>query len=122
MKTWLDWDVWILFVLVWVLLMIPAVIPTVELNGEYFGGGVVREWAFNRMIVAIVPAEHNAQLIDWWEQAQIGGELAIYFLVTLNAYACLLPLTYGLGKLKIGITNWYHLKQFRTKHQNIKRK
>ena len=122
MKTWLDWDVWIIFVLVGILLIAPGLLPSIKIAETYYGGGVVREWVFNHVIVDIVPVEHNEQLIDWWQQTGVSGEFVAYLLITLNIYACLLPATYGLCKFKIEITNWYYLKQFKIKHQSIRRK
>lgn len=122
MKTWLDFDVWLLPFLFFILLMFPMLMPTVELGGDYYGGGVIREWVLNHFFIPVVPYDHNQSVLEWWYQASWLEENLVYFLFLINLYALLLPFIYGLMKLKIVVANWYHLRQFKDKQSIVRRK
>lgn len=122
MKTWLDADLWALPVAVLMILVFPMLLPTLQIQGNYIGGGVIREWVLNHVLMPFVPLEKGQAVVDWWHQAGWFEESMVYAIFVVNAFALLMPVIYALMKLKIASSNWYRLRQFKDKHHYVKGK
>ncbi len=122
MKSWLELENWYLPFIVFVVILSVGLLPTVEFDGQYYGGGVVREWTLNHVFLVVTPFEFRHALLAWWQQAAYREEVALYGLFTVNAFVAMLPLLYGLMKLKIELYNWHTLSVFESKQQRLKGK
>ena len=122
MKSWLEIEHWLFPISLLIALVSLGLLPTIEVANEFYGGGVIREWAFNQVFLSLTPFAYRSQVVSWWQAASYAEEAALYTLFAFNAFVGLLPVIYGIMKLKIEGGNWYVLSVFASKQKVIKGK
>ena len=111
MKTW-----WHYFPIILFAASIPFLIgalPTVEFNGQYWGGGPIRQFAINAL-AALLPDITSDHLINSFMKANSREEYLLYTPVAINLSLIFAWLAYGAGQLIISINNWF----FKQKYQS----
>jgi len=112
----------ITWIQVWPILGIPTLVvagtaglPTAAFNGRILGGGPVREWLLNHLMLPLLPSETGYALMGWFQQASGIQEWLIALLIALNVNALALPAFYGLGFVIIATGNWFTNKNLELK-------
>lgn len=114
----------ITWIQVWPILGIPfltlaglAALPTAAFNGRVLGGGPIREWLLNHLMLPALPHEAAVQAVVWFQHASGLQEWSMSALIALNVNALLLPAFYGLGLVLIRTGNWFTNKDLELKRQ-----
>ena len=84
---------------------LAGVLPDVAVLGTPVGGGLVREWCVNHLVLPALPVPDATQLVAWYTQTRLSGELLLHALVALNLNTALLPVLYPLFA---GFIRWNH--------------
>lgn len=120
MKTW--FDIWPVYLYPLVPILFFGIVPTVELKGSFYGSGPMIESMFNHIVIPIVPAANNADLVNWWMNTNMMGEKLMYLLIAMNIYVFLLiPIISILLKGYLITWNWYHKAEYESKRKTAKR-
>ena len=119
MMTWIQ--LWPLLGVPIVLVAALAAIPTAEFNNRIMGGGPIREWLLNHLLLPVLPTDTGASLIGWFSHASVFKEWLLAVLIGLNLNALLLPLLYGVGVLLIQMQSWLMRKDLDLKRQQARR-
>ena len=101
MITWVQ--LWPLLVSPLFLLGVAGLAPTVTVGGHVWGGGPLREWAVNALVLPLVPDRLGWHVVTWFQGASVWEEWALYGLIVLNLNALALPVLYGFG---VGTIRW----------------
>jgi len=111
----------------WPMLGLPTVVvagfaamPTVAFHGRVLGGGPVREWLLNHVIVSALPRDTAAALVAWFARASAPQEWLLALVAALNVNACLLPLLYALGAAAIGGSGYLARKNIELKRRGAR--
>ncbi len=117
----------ITWIQLWPVLMMPTIIlsalsamPTRLFNGRMLGGGPVREYLLNHVVLPLLPADASAALVNWFAAASSMQEWLLAFAVSVNINAMLLPLLYGLGVLVIQVSSWFAKKDIQLKRESMR--
>jgi hypothetical protein len=101
---------WISF---WPILLVPsalmtlvASVPTLRFNGKMLGGGLVREYYLNHIVLPLMPNDVGGRLVEWFASASVAQEWFFAFAVAINVNAALLPALYFFGCAVIGVSGW----------------
>jgi hypothetical protein len=96
-------------------------LPTVPLRGHLLGGGPLREWLLNHLLLTWMPRVPAGELIAWFAHATILQEwlLAMFIVVNLNVLG--LPLLLGAGNGVIRLRNWLSSKSLELKREGVRR-
>lgn len=113
----------------WPLLVIPygvlfgiGLLPDVTFMGQPWGGALVREWLLNQILLPLLPSAQGWDLVAWYQQASITGELLLHALITLNLYVFFgFPLFLALGTVVIRINAWSRATDLIQKRRYVKR-
>ena len=112
----------ITWIQVWPILGIPtlmvagiAALPTAGFNGRVLGGGPIREWLLNRLMLPLLPQDAGLALVAWFQHANGVQEWLVALLIAINVNAVLLPAFYGLGLVIIRTGNWFTNKDLELK-------
>jgi hypothetical protein len=119
MITWLQ--IWPLLTLPTLILGAITAIPTNQINGKIMGGGPVREYFLNHILVPVLPNEAAASLVQWFSQASALQEWFLSLLVVVNINGLLLPLLFVFGQGLIGLSTWFTRKDIELKRDAIRR-
>lgn len=103
MITWLRLAPWL--VVPGVLVFLVGLLPDVTLLGTPVGGGLVREWCVNQLLLPVLPVTDAARVVAWYLQTRLAGELLLHALVALNLNTALLLVLYPLFA---GFIRWNH--------------
>ena len=72
-------------------------LPTMTFNGRLLGGGLLRQWLVNHVVLPLLPQEWATQLVSWFTQASVVQEWVLCLVFAINVNAVLLPVLYGVG-------------------------
>jgi hypothetical protein len=115
MITWIQ--MWPILTIPFVIVTAAAAIPTAVWNGRILGGGPIREWLLNHLLLPVLPQDAGASLVGWFQSANALQEWSVSALIALNINAVLLPLLFGLGHILIQTTNWFSNKDLELKRR-----
>ena len=104
-----------------VLVFFTGLLPMVELYGQPVGGGLVRQWCVNHLVLPVLPAFDTQRVVDWYMQTDAAGELLLHALIVLNMNALLLPVLYPLAVGFIRLNNWVAKTNLDEKRRSVKR-
>ena len=111
----------------WPLLALPSFIgsvlitvPTFNLKESLFGGGPVREWLVNSLLLPVLPDGQHSIFSAWWLQASVTGEWLVSFLLVLNVNALFLPVIFLVVEAGIRINNWFTKKDLHLKRSAVR--
>lgn len=111
----------------WPLLALPVFIvsllislPMFEIRHHLLGGGLVREWLLNHLLLPVLPTEQAAQIIHWFSQSSVIGEWLFAFLIALNINAILLLPLFLFGQLLIKLSAWTLRTELNLKRQSVR--
>ena len=112
----------ITWIQVWPILGMPTIVvagiaalPTAEFRSRILGGGPVREWLLNHLLLPLIPQDAGLALAAWFQHANGVQEWLVALLIALNVNAVLLPAFYGLGFVIIRTGNWFTNKDLELK-------
>ena len=112
--------------ILWPLLLLPTVaisvlgfLPKVEFLNQAFGGGLVRQWFVNQILLPVLPSDWAWVLVEWYQLASTGQEMGLHFLIALNINAALLPVLYFIGEGLIRFNSWATTSAFRAQRKLI---
>lgn len=89
-----------------VLFFVAGLLPNVSLYGQQVGGGLVRQWFINHVLLPYLPRQDAAALLDWYMHTDVFGELLLHGLIGLNFNALILPFLYMVFSGFIAVNNW----------------
>jgi len=103
------------------LVFLSGLLPLVDVLGTPVGGGIVREWWVNHLVLPVLPATDAAWLVEWYLQTPLSGELLLHALVALNINTALLLVLYPLAAGYIRLNNWMAKTDLALKRTSAKR-
>ena len=118
MITWIQ--LWPLMPMPTVILSALAAIPTLTFNGRVLGGGPVREYYLNHLVVPLLPSEDSFSLVRWFATASAFQEWLFALAVTININALMLPLLYVFGIGVIRTSSWFAKKNIQLKRDALR--
>ncbi|MFQ5543872.1 MAG: hypothetical protein ACE5FY_05925 [Nitrospiria bacterium] len=113
MLTWIR--LWPAFVFPVLVLNLIGFLPTLVFQGDYVGGGPVREWAVNTFLLPVLSVLQAEQIVLWFNQATVMEECFLYGVIVLNLDVLMMPVFYGLGNILMKISNWISIKELQLK-------
>jgi len=116
--TWLR--LWPILALPTFLLTLLASLPLFEVRGTTLGGGLVRQWLLNHILLPLTPIEQGHQLVSWFATASAVQEWLMAMLINININAALLLPLYFLGQGLISISGWYVRTELDLKRKGIR--
>jgi hypothetical protein len=119
MLTW--FQVWPILGMPFFCISLISAIPTFPFFGRCFGGGMIREWLLNVLLLPVLPARFEDHLLDWFTQATPLQEWLLVALVAINLNAVVLPVLYGVAKACIAISGWYTRTTLSLKTNTLRR-
>lgn len=119
MITWIQ--LWPLFGLPTIILGAITAIPTRAINGRIIGGGPVREYFLNHVLVPVLPNDAAASLVRWFAHANAFQEWFLSLLVIVNINGLLLPLIFVVGEGLIAVSTWFTRKDIQLKRDAIRK-
>jgi hypothetical protein len=119
MITWLQ--LWPLLTLPTLILGAITAIPTMPINGRVMGGGPVREYFLNHILVPILPNDAAFTLVQWFAHANAVQEWFLSLLVIVNINGLLLPLLFIVGQGLIFVSTWFTRKDIQLKREAIRK-
>jgi len=119
MITWLQ--IWILLPMPSLLLGAISALPTKVVNGRAWGGGPVREYLINEILVPVLSHDTGFSVVLWFKHASIIQEWFLSFLVVVNLNGLLLPLLFVIGQSLIGFSTWMTRKDIQLKRDAIRK-
>lgn len=118
MTTW--FTLWPLLLMPSLLVFAAGLIPKLVFLNQSLGGGMVRQWMVNHVVIPILPQEWGWELVDWYQAASVTQELILHAAVAININAVLLPLLYLTGQAVIRLNGWSASSAFKAQRQQIK--
>lgn len=97
-----------------------AAFPTLLIGGKVLGGGPVREYYLNAIVLPVLPSETSALLVHWFSAASAFQEWLLAFAVSININALMLPLLYALGIFIIKVSSWSAKKNIQLKRDSMR--
>lgn len=119
MITWLQ--LWPLLVFPSFLISALSALPTVLFNGRYLGGGPIREWLLNHVLLSWLPQTASIDVVAWWAHALPWQEWCVTLLLAFNLNVLLLPLLFGFGEIQIRFRNWTAATTLELKRKGVRR-
>lgn len=95
-------------------------LPLFEVRGLIVGGGFVRQWLLNQLLLPLAPIEQGEQLVNWFAGASLVQEWFMALLITININAVLLLPLYGIGQGLIKLSGWYARTELDLKRKGIR--
>jgi len=96
-------------------------LPRVDVLGTPLGGGMMREWLVNHLVLPVLPVADAARVVEWYMHTSFSGELTLHALVVLNINAALLLVLYPLAAGYIRLNNWAAKTDLSLKRTSVKR-
>ena len=103
------------------LVFLSGLLPMVEVFGRPVGGGIVREWLVNHLVLPVLPVADAGSLVEWYMHTRLSGELLLHALVALNMNTALLLVLYPLAAGYIRLNNWVAKTDLALKRGSAKR-
>jgi len=103
------------------LMFLSGLLPMVEVLGTPIGGGLVREWCVNHLVLPVLPVAEALTLVEWYMHTRLSGELLLHALVAININTALLLVLYPLAAGFIRINNWMAKTDLALKRTSAKR-
>jgi hypothetical protein len=103
------------------LVFLFGLLPMVEVFGTPVGGGLVREWCVNHLVLPVLPVADALTLVEWYMHTRLSGELLLHALVALNMNTALLLVLYPLAAGYIRLNNWVAKTDLALKRGSAKR-
>jgi hypothetical protein len=119
MITWLQ--LWPLLALPTLILGAITAIPTKLINGHVMGGGPVREYLLNHVLVPVLPNDAAVSVVQWFAHANAFQEWFLSLLVIVNINGLLLPLLFVFGQGLIALSTWFTRKNIQLKRDAIRK-
>lgn len=88
------------------IIFLLGLLPDVPFLNQAIGGGIVREFLVNHLLLSWLPYEDAVRVVAWYMHTDLAGELLLHALLALNINVLLLPLLYPLAAGYIGVNNW----------------
>ena len=104
-----------------VFVFISGILPMVEVLGAPLGGGLVREWCVNHLVLPLLPVAEASRVVEWYMQTSLSGELMLHALVAFNINTALLLVLYPLAAGFIRVNNWAAKTDLALKRNSAKR-
>lgn len=118
MLTW--FRLWPLLALPSGLLAVLISLPMFEIRGTVLGGGLVRQWLLNEMVLPLLPIEQAQQLVNWFVNASILQEWCLAMFVGININAVLLLPLYLIGQGFIHLSGWHARTELDLKRKGLR--
>lgn len=115
MLTWMRF--WPVFVGPVLLLNVLGFLPTVFEGGRYWGGGPIRQWMLNTLLIPLLNVSQAEQIVQWFNEASVLQECVMYGILILNLDLLLMPVFYGFGQGIMRVLNWMTVKDLALKRQ-----
>ena len=117
MKTW--WHYYPMLIIAGLIPFGIGTLPTVEVHGNYLGGGPIRQYAINWM-ADWLPAPANGQLVQAFMNTNQWGEYWLFLPVALNVSLLTCWIAFAVGQAVISLNNWvtsqkYHSQRLAAK-------
>ncbi len=103
------------------LVFLSGLLPLVEVFGTPVGGGMVRQWCVNHLVLPVLPVADAGALVEWYMHTRLSGELALHALVSINLNTALLLVLYPLAAGYIRLNNWVAKTDLALKRGSAKR-
>jgi len=103
------------------LVFLSGLLPMVEVLGTPIGGGLVREWCVNHLVLPVLPRAEALTLVEWYMHTRLSGELLLHALVAININTALLLVLYPLAAGFIRLNNWMAKTDLALKRGSAKR-
>lgn len=116
-KTW--WDFYPMMALAAAIPIIAGILPTVQLNGVYWGGGRVRQFAIN-FVAERLPAEGAQKIVTAFMESNTLGEIMLYMPIALNLVVISVFIAYSLAYTIIEVSNFINRSRFDQQRSNAK--
>jgi len=117
MKTW--WNFLPALLLVFLIPFIAGALPTLEIKGQYWGGGVVREFAINH-VAQWLPHGKGQQYVAAFSQASLIREYVLYLPIALNVATVLFAVMACFYSMFITTSNWIDRKVYQSQRKASK--
>lgn len=85
------------------------------------GGGVVREYFLNHILVPVLPNDAAMSLVQWFAHTNVVQEWFLSLFVVVNINGLLLPILFVLGQVLIVFSTWFTRKDIQLKRDAIRR-
>ncbi len=118
MLTWIRF--WPVFVGPVLLLNGLGFLPTLFEGGRYWGGGPIRQWMLNTLLIPILSVSQTEQIVQWFNEASVLQECVMYSLLILNLDIVLMPVFLGIGTGIMKVLNWITVKDLALKRQAVR--
>lgn len=102
--TWIR--LWPLLLLPSFLLTLAVSVPMFEMRGVLLGGGLVRQWLLNHVLLPFAPLDQAHLLVNWFASASVLQEWCLAMLIVLNLNASLLLPLFFVGQSFIKLSAW----------------
>lgn len=101
MTTWLV--IWPVLFSPFILLSTVTLLPTFVVWERMVGGGPIREWLLNYILLPVLPHDAAVSLVHWFNSALVWQEWLLATVVAININALVLPILYCAG---LGVIRW----------------
>lgn len=118
MLTWIR--LWPLLALPSLLLTLLCSLPMFEIRGVTLGGGLVRQWLLNEVLIPLAPMTQAQQLVNWFATASTFQEWCLAMLLAINLNAALLLPLYFIGQGFINLSGWYARTELDLKRKGLR--
>lgn len=115
--TW--WDFWFALPVLFVLPFIPGLMPTIDFKGRYLGGGPVREWFANQLMI-FLPYESQVQTADFFNTG-LGAEYSLYAIIAAHIGLILVWVGFFSISTYMWIKNFHGNNAFKAEQQALRR-
>jgi len=104
MLTWIRF--WPVFAVPMFVVNALGFLPTIFEAGRYWGGGPIRQWMLNMVLIPILSYEQAESIVAWFDEATVFEECLMYGIIILNLNILVLPLLYTIGNAMMRFSNW----------------
>ncbi|MHB8455888.1 MAG: hypothetical protein ACYDDO_14610 [Acidiferrobacterales bacterium] len=118
MLTWIQ--LWPILGLPTLVIAALAGIPTVAFHGRLLGGGPVREWLFNHVILLPWPHDSTVAFVVGFAHASVLQEWLLAGVAALNINALLLVPLYAIGQAAIHSSGYLARKNIELKRRGAR--
>ncbi len=117
MKTWFNY----LFIMIFASLIpfIIGLLPTIETGGRHYGGGPIRQYFVNKMVL-ILPSDKSELLVDKFMSGSVVDEYILYLPIALNISFCVFFITYCICNIFMTLNNSYVSNKFHSQRKIAK--
>ncbi len=120
MKTRTWWTFWPVLPISFFLALVPGMLPTLNVKGEFYGGGPIREFTINKFL-SVYPYETQEQVSIFYNSASIMEEYMLYLIPAAHAGLIFMWVSYLLVTIFMNTSNWYENRAYQSKRQTLRR-